>query len=226
MSRKLFLVVFSMVILGTGIGVHAQVGWLFGGEVRAGAAWLSPKSGTDGVELSGGGGFTFDYTQHFGRFFALNLNYLYGDMDVTSAQRLYYPNFDVKENLHLQSYTVAFQLHFVPDGKVDPYVGAGVNFLYTPSSGGKIVYLPGGFATPNGGNWSNGYTGAAFQAGLTWKPFGLLVLNADAKYIDNGVELDYFRAYTQGGMVYYYPAGTYKLKVNPTVVSVSVGIRW
>jgi outer membrane protein W len=223
-TRRCLPVALAILFL-VAVPAAAQVGWLFGGEIRGGAAWFSPRPDAPGISMDNEGAFTADYTQHFGRYLALNVNYLYTNLSVTSQAPTWWAPYSVSERFPMQSLTVSLQVHFAT-GKVDPYIGAGLNVMYAQTDAGKIIYIPGGYLTPASG-WGSGYTGPAFQAGITFNPAGVFVFNVEARYVDNGIEMDRYTAGApvQGGW-YYYRTGSYKLQVDPFTVGVSVGVRW
>jgi len=224
MTRSRLLLA-SLILLVCAVPAAAQVGWLFGGEVRGGIAWISPRTDTAGLSMDNEAAFTIDYTQRFGRYFAMNINYLYTDLGVTSRAPYWWTPYSAKQRFPVQSLTLSAQVHF-GNKKIDPYVGAGFNVLYAQSDPGKLLYVPGGYITPAGA-WSSGYVGPAFQAGISFYPAGVLVLNLEARYVENGLDMDRFVATTpvSGGWIYY-RTGSYKLQVNPFTVGFSVGVRW
>ena len=222
-KRCLFLALW--LLLAVGAPAAAQTGWLFGGEVRGGVAWISPRPAASGISMDNEAAFTVDYTQRFGRFFAMNLNYLYTNLSIASQAPSWWSPYSVKERFPTQSFTLSLQVHF-GKGKVDPYVGAGFNVLYSQPNAGKVIYVPGGYLTPAGG-WGSGYVGPAFQAGITFNPTGVFVINVEARYVDNGLGMDRYAATTSGpGGWLYYRTGSYKLEVKPVTVGVSAGVRW
>lgn len=202
----------------------AQDGWTYG-DVTLGGAWVSPRPDASGVEMDDAAGLAVDYTQYFAKHFAVNFSYTYADLRVKSPSP-YWPGSVVQEDLGLSSFTLAFQFHGAAGGKVDPYIGVGFNFLYTPADFYREVYLADGFIVPAGGG-SSGYLGAAFQAGVTFNLTNSpLVLRLGAEYADNGLRMDYYRWVYVPGAAYYAYSGDYELTVNPLRVTFSVGARW
>jgi outer membrane protein len=77
--------------------------------------------------------------------------------------------------------TLTAQYHFIPDGKVRPYVGAGVNYTiyYNENASGGLEAAVGKTTV----NFSNSF-GPAVQAGVDVALARKLFLNFDAKWID------------------------------------------
>lgn len=99
--------------------------------------------------------------------------------------------------------TLTAQYHFVPDGTLDPYLGAGVNYTRFSS-----VDLPAGFTIEKN---SFGY---ALQAGLDVKLSKTLSLNFDVKKVK--IQTDVSAAGTKVGT----------LHVDPMLYGIGVGYRF
>lgn len=111
--------------------------------------------------------------------------------------------------------TVSLQYHFMPDNKLRPYIGVGVNytFLVDDTATAALETALGGavnVATSNEWGWS-------LQAGLDYDISDKFFLNLDLKYIDvdTTASLDT-------------PAGNLRvdLDVDPWVVGVGIGMRF
>jgi len=76
--------------------------------------------------------------------------------------------------------TLNLQYHFLPKGKISPYVGAGINYtIFFDERGGKGNNAG---TVVNAISYSNGF-GYSFQAGVDWKIDDKWHLNADVKKI-------------------------------------------
>ncbi|OYW06432.1 MAG: hypothetical protein B7X11_01080 [Acidobacteria bacterium 37-65-4] len=226
---KLRAAVFALLAcLAGGLSLQAQVGFLLGGELRLGGSYIIPNENASHVSVGSATGLSLDYTHHLGDHFAWNINYLYSNLDVRSTRWLP-PYAGIKESFGVQSFTFSLQFAFLANSRWNPYVGAGFNVLYTPSSPGKEVWIgegPGGFlATPAGG-FGSGTIGTAFQAGVTCRLSGPLLFDINAKYMDNGLRMDKYLPYQVGGALHLVRSGSYTLRLNPVVLTASIGFRW
>lgn len=76
--------------------------------------------------------------------------------------------------------TLNLQYHFLPKGKISPYIGAGVNYtIFFDARGGRGN---GAGTVINAISYSNGF-GYSFQAGVDWQIGDKWHLNADVKKI-------------------------------------------
>jgi outer membrane protein len=113
--------------------------------------------------------------------------------------------------------TLTLQYHFIPEGTVRPYVGAGIN--YTRFMGVKINAQPAvGVDSPIDVDRSS--FGLAGQIGVDFKVADNLFINLDAKYVK--IKADNVRI--TGGPL----AGTKvtDLDINPWLLSAGVGYRF
>ncbi len=215
-------------LIGTAAPAMAQVGWLLGGEVRVGAAWVDPRGAESGLSLDSSTALSLDYTHFFGRHFALNLNYLYTDLGVeVSPAGLPGPSYKV--TYPTQSFNVGLELHIQASRWLEPYVGAGANVLYTSGGGGRPIEVGGGgsvFVTSPSGGVNSATFGGMLEAGLNVKLGGPFHLNLNARYADNGIRMDRYVVYGTGAGSYVAREGTYTLKVNPVVLSAGIAFRW
>jgi outer membrane protein len=77
--------------------------------------------------------------------------------------------------------TLSLQWHFNPDGRVDPYLGAGIN--YTTFSRNHLDYTAAGL--PQGSSFEPDHSlGAAGQLGVNWYLNERWFLNAEVRWID------------------------------------------
>ncbi|MEW5791057.1 MAG: OmpW family outer membrane protein [Pseudomonadota bacterium] len=99
--------------------------------------------------------------------------------------------------------TLTLQYHFLPDGLIRPYVGAGLNYAHFYNGSGTLDNLK---LTDSFG-W-------AAQAGVDYMLTDRASLNFDVKYINIETEVK--------------SAGTkvFDLKINPWVIGVGVGYRF
>jgi outer membrane protein len=96
------------------------------------------------------------------------------------------------------------QYHFKPDGKTQPYVGAGVNYTIFYSESGDLETL----------NLDSGSLGLAAQVGLDRRIGEDKVFNVDLKYIMIETDVDDMGT----------PLGT--VEVNPLVIGFGFGFRF
>ena len=102
--------------------------------------------------------------------------------------------------------TLTAQYHFLPQGGISPYVGAGINYTWfydvTPKSGIRSASLDNNF-------------GAVLQAGIDVAVTDRWFLNVDVKqvFLDTEAKLD-------GGAV------TADIDVDPTLVGIGFGYRF
>ncbi len=100
--------------------------------------------------------------------------------------------------------TLLVQYHFIPNGTIRPYVGAGINYTYFSSQSFSI----------NGVSTSNSSWGPALQAGVDFKIAPKWYINADVKYVwmDTEVKLN--------------GATLTTVDINPWLLSLGVGYRF
>ena len=110
--------------------------------------------------------------------------------------------------------TLTLQYHFVPEGKVRPYVGAGVNWsiFYSDNASDELVNAVG----PTEVQLSNSF-GYALQAGVDFDLSEKVFLNLDVKYIDMSTKA----TLTTGALV-----NTVDVKINPLVFGIGLGMRF
>jgi outer membrane protein len=110
--------------------------------------------------------------------------------------------------------TLTLQYHFVPDGKVRPYVGAGINYtiFYAKHASDALVAAVG--PTDLGLKSSFGY---ALQAGADIDITRKFFLNVDLKYID----MTTHAKLTSGALV-----NRVDVNINPFVFGVGLGMRF
>ena len=111
--------------------------------------------------------------------------------------------------------TVTLQYHFVPDGAVRPYVGAGVNWslFYSTNPTDELEKAVGTTRVDMTNSW-----GWALQAGIDIPIGEKMLLNFDVKYID----IDSTATLTNAAL------GVQKVRVNidPLVVGAGIGFRF
>lgn len=110
--------------------------------------------------------------------------------------------------------TLTAQYHFLPDAKIRPYVGAGINYTIFYSSRATSALNQAIGATHVGLSDSVGFAGqAGFDVDLTRRVF----LNVDLKYLDIRTNA-YLRT---GGAI-----NTVHVKLNPLVAGIGIGTRF
>ena len=110
--------------------------------------------------------------------------------------------------------TLTAQYHFAPGGKVDPYLGAGLNYsLFYDEKTSSQLNTAIGVTTVNLKNSA----GFALQAGMDVALSPRMVLNFDVKYID----MDTTATLRTGALT-----NTVGVKLNPIVAGVGIGMRF
>lgn len=151
----------------------AKGDWL----VRAGVGVVDPKSdnleiaGVGTVEVDNGASLTIEGVYFFTDNWAAEVLAAYPfthDVTLDGA--------DVAEATHLPP-TVSVQYHFIPDGKIRPYVGLGLNYttLFSEDTEGGLA----GADLKLDDSW-----GLAVQAGADWMLGKNWFVNAVVRYID------------------------------------------
>lgn len=110
--------------------------------------------------------------------------------------------------------TLTLQYHFAPEGKVRPYVGAGVNYTIFYSTEASPALETAIGATSVEMDDSFGY---ALQAGVDIDLNDRLFLNLDVKYID----IDTTARLNTGGAI-----NTARVSIDPIVAGVGIGVRF
>ncbi len=110
--------------------------------------------------------------------------------------------------------TLTLQYHFVPEGRVHPYVGAGVNWtmFYNEKASTQLVNAIGATNV----NLSNSFS-FALQAGVDFDISEKMFLNLDVKYVD----MDTNARLTTGALV-----NNLRADINPLIIGVGVGWRF
>ena len=110
--------------------------------------------------------------------------------------------------------TLTLQYHFVPEGKINPYVGAGVNWtmFYNEKASTQLVNAIGATNV----NLSNSFS-FALQAGIDFDISEKMFLNLDVKYVD----MDTNARLTTGALV-----NNLRADINPLIIGVGVGWRF
>lgn len=110
--------------------------------------------------------------------------------------------------------TLTLQYHFAPEGKIHPYVGAGVNWtlFYNEKASTELVNAIGATDVKLSSSW-----GYALQAGADFDVSDKMFVNIDVKYI----KMDTNARLTTGALV-----NDLKADINPLVVGVGVGWRF
>jgi outer membrane protein len=110
--------------------------------------------------------------------------------------------------------TLTLQYHFVPEAKVRPYVGAGINWsiFYSDNASDQLEAAVG----PTNVTLSNS-VGYALQAGVDFDISEKVFLNVDVKYID----MNTTATLTSGALV-----NRVAVDINPLVFGVGLGMRF
>lgn len=198
MKRKGFaLAALAAAVLGAGTAFAADSPLL----VRVGAANVAPKSdNTDiGVEVDNQFGPTFNIDWYFTPNIALDvLAALPFEHDLTADGD------KIGSATHLPP-TVSVQYHLLPSGRIDPYVGVGVNYTMfwdTKLDDGTALDLDNSFGLA-------GQVGVDFTVAPKW------VVGADVRYVD--IDTD---ANIGNGAV------KTVVEIDPLVYGINVGYRF
>ena len=187
-------------LLAGGAGAANASDWI----VRVGGHYVDPKSDNhEVVSVDSGQSLTFNATYMLAPHWGVELLAAWPfSHDIT----LNADGSKVAETKHLPP-TLSLQYHFLPDGKIRPYVGAGLNatiFFDEKTSGalaGTDLSLDDSF-------------GAAAQLGVDFALSGDWLLNVDARWID--IDTD---ARLDG-------TGIGSVAIDPYAFGISVGRRF
>jgi len=110
--------------------------------------------------------------------------------------------------------TLTLQYHFAPEGKVHPYVGAGVNWtmFYNEKASAELDAAIGATAVNLFNSW-----GYALQAEIDFDISKTMFLNLDVKYVD----MDTSARLTTGPAV-----NMLRANIDPLIIGVGVGWRF
>ena len=110
--------------------------------------------------------------------------------------------------------TLTLQYHFAPEGKIHPYVGAGVNWtmFYNEKASTQLNTAIGATNV----NLTNSFS-FALQAGVDFDISEKMFLNLDVKYVD----MDTNARLTTGALV-----NNLRADINPLIIGVGVGWRF
>lgn len=216
MNRTHAFIALAVVALSA-IPLLAQDWRLDANQLTIGIGQFVPKSDVRNVDFSSATSFTVDYRYFFAKYWAFGFDYQYAHLDASGKAAPWYTQ-EVTRSLPVHSLTGKVQFRF-PTGKpLEPYIGAGFNFMGTVTDSNKYLYPDSAVVTPKG----DFAFGTMVQAGLDWRLASYWVLNFDVRYVDNGLTMAKW-LHTNGG---FYRSGTYDLNVKPMVYSVSFGWRW
>lgn len=110
--------------------------------------------------------------------------------------------------------TLTLQYHFLPEGKVHPYVGAGVNWtmFYNEKASSQLNGAIGATNVDLTNSW-----GYALQAGIDFDINEKMFINVDVKYVD----IDSTARLTTGAA-----RNSLRANIDPLIVGVGVGWRF
>lgn len=110
--------------------------------------------------------------------------------------------------------TLTLQYHFLPEGKVHPYVGAGVNWtmFYNEKASSQLNAAIGATDVDLSNSW-----GYALQAGIDFDINDKMFINLDVKYVD----MDSTARLATGAA-----RNTLRANIDPLIVGVGVGWRF
>lgn len=110
--------------------------------------------------------------------------------------------------------TLTLQYHFAPEGKIHPYVGAGVNWtmFYNEKPSSQLNAAIGATDVDLTNSW-----GFALQAGIDFDISEKMFINLDVKYVD----MDTTARLATGAL-----RNSLRADINPLIVGVGVGWRF
>lgn len=203
MSKRLTSILCALVLAVTAFSppaaAHEKGDWL----MRFGATYVDPKSDNhDVVSVDGAWSATFNFSYFMADHWAVELLAAYPfkhDIELLDGT-------DVATTKHLPP-TLNLQYHFLPDSKIQPYVGVGLNYtnFFDVKTEGPLT----GADLNLGDSWGiGGQVGVDIMLSDKW------FLNADVRYID--IET---KARLDG-------ADLGKVKIDPWVYGLNVGFSF
>lgn len=110
--------------------------------------------------------------------------------------------------------TLTLQYHFAPEGKIRPYIGAGINWtmFYADKASDALVDAIGATEVDLSNSW-----GWAAQAGVDIPLNDKMFVNLDIKYVD----MDTTARLTTGALV-----NTVRASIDPLIIGVGLGWRF
>lgn len=197
---------------------HAEAGdWL----VRARAIWVTPNESSGGIQPGfpndrvGVGGdvmpeldFTYFVTKNVG------VELILGTTKHNVSGRRGLAGLGKLADTWVLPPTLTAQYHFIPDGKVRPYVGVGVNYttFYKEDASKSLEDAIGKTSVSLKDSW-----GVAVQAGVDIDLTEKVFLNLDVKYID----MDTTATLRTGDAI-----NKVDVSIDPIVAGIGLGIRF
>lgn len=175
----------------------AETDWVF----RTRAIAVIPESGRSGpadLEVKSDLAFDIDLTRFLTRNLALELTALVSSHEVDSA-------LGSLGSVRVLPPTLTLQYHFLPEGKIRPYVGGGFSYVIFYDETGLLDQLD--VKLDDGFHW-------ALQAGADVMLNETFSLNLDLKYVDLDTDVDS----NLGDLG--------NLEINPWIVGVGLGYRF
>jgi outer membrane protein W/outer membrane protein OmpA-like peptidoglycan-associated protein len=207
----------------SGVASAAEGDWLF----RAGASFIDPKE--ENIDESAVGTLELDDSVSP----AVSVAYMLTDHIATELFLAYPFELDVDATglggdtatigeTKLFPPTLSFQWHFNPEGRVQPFVGAGVNYTRFASErlDGAAAGLPNGSKLEMDHSW-----GAAAQAGINFTFGERWFVGADARWID--IDSDTRIKLADGALApgkIFRPRGQ-KAEIDPWLYGLYIGYR-
>ncbi len=176
--------------------------------VRARLVKVNPDASSSSLDLNVEDHYTLDidFTYMVSDNFGIELL-----LDTSSSHRVTLGGTDVVVARVLPPSLIA-QYHFIPKGKIHPYVGAGINYtiFFDEETAGPL--------TGGGAELDNSF-GYVVQAGIDYDISDDWFVNVDIKYID--METDATITNTAIG-----PSVTETVEINPTLLGIGIGTRF
>ena len=199
-----YSVIFS-VLLSSSVALAHQAGDIL---VRARLININPDGDSEvlGLDVEDHYSLDIDFTYMVSSNFGIELL-----LDTTSTHRITLGGNDVITTRVLPPSLIA-QYHFTPNGKIRPYVGAGINYTLFLDEEGEGILDGAGIELDD----SVGYV---VQAGVDYDISNDWFFNVDIKYID----IDTTATITNSILG---PKATDEVDVNPTILGVGIGTRF
>ncbi len=216
--RKVVIVIMASLAAVATIGLGAQTVTSGRNEIKVGVSFVHPTTSEPGISLGDHTGGMLEYSHFLGDRWAFDLRYLIVEqkLEETPYWRFYLP---VTRKTTLHSVTAGFQFHFNRRGTVEPYLGFGLNVLYSDPGRAYIPMYTARYAESYAPK-SGAELGFAVDAGLDVRISRRFFLSLDATYINNGIHGTRLEGW---GVP---KTSMTAIKMNPVVATLALGFAW
>ena len=217
--RHSVVVIMTSLIAAATIGLGAQTATSGKNEIKVGVSFVHPTTSETGISLGNHTGGMLEYSHFLGDRWAFHLRYLEVEEEIVGTPYWrFYPPETRKTTLH--SLTAGLQVHFNRPGRVDPYLGFGLNLLYSdPGRAWSPMYS---------GRYAEFYApkqgieiGFAVDAGVNVRINRRLFIALDATYIRNGIHAIHLVGYGSSRA-----RNAAAMRMNPFVATLALGFAW